>query len=331
MLIRACEPLEGLGVIEERRGGRKGPVLLTGPGKVAQALALDLSCNGQPLYRSRRAGGPAQGSPCPRSWRVLASACPTPPPRTRLLRCASRWAAPPGSRSAGGSRLGEPRSSALEDRSSLCGPVPARRWDTERPNRPASKTPFEASMAEAPRRPLIKKRFPWGWLLLGVLGLGAGVAIYGFQHAPLSLACQPSGDLQGRGAQPGPYGQRLPGGPAPGHRERQGAGAGGLAGRGGGQPRHQGPGHRPPGGCGHPGRAGPDGREPAAGGSGSGPGRSPGQGRASWTGPAWTACAPAWPPTGPSCATRTPSWRTWCCAHPSRARSRRSSRRWARP
>jgi HlyD family secretion protein len=43
-------------------------------------------------------------------------------------------------------------------------------------------------MAEAPRRPLIKKRFPWGWLLLGALALGAGVAIYAFQHAPLSLA-----------------------------------------------------------------------------------------------------------------------------------------------
>jgi DNA-3-methyladenine glycosylase len=51
VLIRACEPLEGLGIIEARRGFRKGPVLLTGPGRVAQALALDLSSNGEPLFK----------------------------------------------------------------------------------------------------------------------------------------------------------------------------------------------------------------------------------------------------------------------------------------
>jgi RND family efflux transporter MFP subunit len=43
-------------------------------------------------------------------------------------------------------------------------------------------------MADGLKKPMIKKRFPWGWLALGVLGLGAGVAIYGFKHAPLSLA-----------------------------------------------------------------------------------------------------------------------------------------------
>lgn len=37
-------------------------------------------------------------------------------------------------------------------------------------------------------RPVIKKRFPWGWLVLGLLGLGAGVAFYGFKHAPLPLS-----------------------------------------------------------------------------------------------------------------------------------------------
>ncbi|MBV1862321.1 MAG: DNA-3-methyladenine glycosylase [Nannocystaceae bacterium] len=41
VLIRACAPLEGLGVLTERRGGRGGPSLLDGPGKVGQALGLD--------------------------------------------------------------------------------------------------------------------------------------------------------------------------------------------------------------------------------------------------------------------------------------------------
>jgi RND family efflux transporter MFP subunit len=37
-------------------------------------------------------------------------------------------------------------------------------------------------------RPRIKKRFPWGWVVLAVLGLGAGALIYGVKHAPLTLA-----------------------------------------------------------------------------------------------------------------------------------------------
>lgn len=50
VLIRACEPVEGLELIRVRRGGLEGPTLLTGPGKVAQALGLDRSFNGQPLF-----------------------------------------------------------------------------------------------------------------------------------------------------------------------------------------------------------------------------------------------------------------------------------------
>ena len=50
VLIRACEPLDGLELIRERRGPRQGPALLTGPGRVAQALGLDRSFNGHPLY-----------------------------------------------------------------------------------------------------------------------------------------------------------------------------------------------------------------------------------------------------------------------------------------
>jgi DNA-3-methyladenine glycosylase len=42
-LVRACEAVEGLDLILARRGGVKGPALLTGPGKVAQALGVDLT------------------------------------------------------------------------------------------------------------------------------------------------------------------------------------------------------------------------------------------------------------------------------------------------
>lgn len=51
VLVRACEPVEGLATIERRRGGRKGPVLLTGPGKVGAALGLDVGWSGHPLFR----------------------------------------------------------------------------------------------------------------------------------------------------------------------------------------------------------------------------------------------------------------------------------------
>lgn len=57
VLIRACEPVAGTAEIVRRRGGRmpRGPfsppsVLLTGPGKVGQALGLDPSWSHHPLY-----------------------------------------------------------------------------------------------------------------------------------------------------------------------------------------------------------------------------------------------------------------------------------------
>lgn len=46
VLIRACEPVAGVALVSRRRGGKEGPVLLTGPGKVGQALALDTSWSG---------------------------------------------------------------------------------------------------------------------------------------------------------------------------------------------------------------------------------------------------------------------------------------------
>jgi DNA-3-methyladenine glycosylase len=45
VLIRALEPLEGIGIMTERRGGRSGKEIANGPGKLAQALGLDLSDN----------------------------------------------------------------------------------------------------------------------------------------------------------------------------------------------------------------------------------------------------------------------------------------------
>jgi len=50
VLIRACEPVAGLATIRRRRGGKEGPVLLTGPGKVGAALGLDTSWSGHPLF-----------------------------------------------------------------------------------------------------------------------------------------------------------------------------------------------------------------------------------------------------------------------------------------
>ncbi len=50
VLVRACEPLAGLVTIRRRRGGRSGPVLLNGPGKVGAALGLDLGWNGHAVY-----------------------------------------------------------------------------------------------------------------------------------------------------------------------------------------------------------------------------------------------------------------------------------------
>lgn len=50
VLIRSCEPVAGLERITERRRGKQGPVSLTGPGKVGQALALDRSWCFHPVY-----------------------------------------------------------------------------------------------------------------------------------------------------------------------------------------------------------------------------------------------------------------------------------------
>ena len=53
VLIRACRPVAGEERVRARRGASAGgPALLTGPGKVGQALALDGSFNHQALHRA---------------------------------------------------------------------------------------------------------------------------------------------------------------------------------------------------------------------------------------------------------------------------------------
>ncbi|BDU74388.1 DNA-3-methyladenine glycosylase [Mesoterricola silvestris] len=63
VLIRSCEPVTGLDLVLERRRHVQGPALLTGPGKVAQALGVDLAFTGtrfhEPGGLELRAGSPA--------------------------------------------------------------------------------------------------------------------------------------------------------------------------------------------------------------------------------------------------------------------------------
>jgi DNA-3-methyladenine glycosylase len=53
VLVRALEPLAGIEVMSARRGGRDGVALTNGPGKVAQALGVDLDDNGTVLGKGR--------------------------------------------------------------------------------------------------------------------------------------------------------------------------------------------------------------------------------------------------------------------------------------
>lgn len=46
VLVRAVEPIAGIEVIAARRGGRSGPELTNGPGKVASAFGITLAHNG---------------------------------------------------------------------------------------------------------------------------------------------------------------------------------------------------------------------------------------------------------------------------------------------
>ncbi|MGD8996703.1 MAG: DNA-3-methyladenine glycosylase [Anaerolineae bacterium] len=52
ILIRALEPLEGLEVMWERRGGRSDEQLTSGPGRLCEALSIDRRLNGADLCTS---------------------------------------------------------------------------------------------------------------------------------------------------------------------------------------------------------------------------------------------------------------------------------------
>jgi DNA-3-methyladenine glycosylase len=63
VLIRALEPLEGVEVMRERRGLERREDLCSGPGKLTQALGIELDLNGSDLIR-----GPITIEPPPADW-----------------------------------------------------------------------------------------------------------------------------------------------------------------------------------------------------------------------------------------------------------------------
>jgi DNA-3-methyladenine glycosylase len=64
VLIRALEPLEGLDLMRERRGMERVEDLCSGPGKLTQALGIELDLNGSDL-----AAGPIFVGPPVAGWR----------------------------------------------------------------------------------------------------------------------------------------------------------------------------------------------------------------------------------------------------------------------
>jgi DNA-3-methyladenine glycosylase len=64
VLIRALEPLQGIGSMQRRRAVQATRELCSGPGKLTQALGIELHHNGCDLH-----AGPVVISPRPRSWR----------------------------------------------------------------------------------------------------------------------------------------------------------------------------------------------------------------------------------------------------------------------
>jgi DNA-3-methyladenine glycosylase len=64
VLIRALEPLEGIELMRARRGLDRVQDLCSGPGKLTQALAVELACNGTDLN-----SGPVAIAPRPPAWR----------------------------------------------------------------------------------------------------------------------------------------------------------------------------------------------------------------------------------------------------------------------
>jgi DNA-3-methyladenine glycosylase len=66
VLIRALEPLDGIELMRRRRGTHRVERLCSGPGKLTQALAIELRDNGTDLTR-----GPIVISSRPPAWREV--------------------------------------------------------------------------------------------------------------------------------------------------------------------------------------------------------------------------------------------------------------------
>ena len=66
VLIRALEPTVGVGRMRERRGGRPDEDLCSGPGKLTEALGIDLTMNGRELTRK-----PFRVLPRAGAWRAV--------------------------------------------------------------------------------------------------------------------------------------------------------------------------------------------------------------------------------------------------------------------
>jgi len=64
VLIRALEPLDGIELMRERRGVQRIEQLCSGPGKLTQALAIELDCNDTDLR-----DGPVTIAARPAAWR----------------------------------------------------------------------------------------------------------------------------------------------------------------------------------------------------------------------------------------------------------------------
>jgi DNA-3-methyladenine glycosylase len=67
VLIRAVAPLGGVAAMRARRGGVRETELTNGPGKLTQALAIELEHNGGDLV-----AGPVRILPRPQEWRDVA-------------------------------------------------------------------------------------------------------------------------------------------------------------------------------------------------------------------------------------------------------------------
>ena len=70
VLLRALQPLSGMELMRERRGVDDDRLLCSGPGKLTQALGIELADNGSDLTR-----GPIVVSGRPATWRDVEVVC----------------------------------------------------------------------------------------------------------------------------------------------------------------------------------------------------------------------------------------------------------------